>query len=187
MAYAEPFPVVYDDIRGQVGWHINAFLNANPAFAGWNDLALRETLPVWTLTLEPGAATIASQARDTERWHHQLYSGETVVGYVRTKPSGLDTTTPWQVTGVFASAVAAGIAESIRWVDANTTGNPRTRMLVVPSFRVTGLWLSGDTGDGVVVADRPSDFPSLVINRLYTESEFLSALRALSPIVGFRS
>ncbi len=158
------------------------------------DLSLAESMPVWMLGVDSvqksGAdARLNQLAERTGSWHHQIVASSTGRGaaFAWSMPED-DDEHSWEVTELAVSELAARLGDAIEWIDhAELDGDPRAQLLVVPGFHLHAFWLAGEAEgaeDQVVVADLSSGGLPLEIHRVYTESDFLGALRNAEPVVG---
>ena len=178
MPHFDPFPqFAPEDIARQLGSLLE--------FDG-RGLDIRETMAVWRLgrssTLAP-EKPLASLAKDTGRWHHQIHWGRRPVGYVRSRPLGTSLANWTVVQSSVASTLPGIVHRGMRWIDRNVTVDFVTRLLVIPSFRIHAFWLGGVGGDYLLVIDHPVGYPGLAYETLHPSGEFLRRLATLPPVL----
>lgn len=152
-------------------------------------LDLAQAIPMWRLDADKiqGAQRISDAATEMGRWHHQIVSPTGPVAYaVSTEDSARLTTVDRQ------DALAIAIDEAIKQLDAS--GLPdgiEVRLLAIPSFHLSTLWLTGKSVDDVYVLPRTT--PTRAEQRLGIDGatvvrgeDFLDSLRKAGPIRGFR-
>ena len=145
---------------------------------------MAETIAVWTLDsskLLREPVRISEIARSTGRWHHQIHVGGRATAYAHSRPLGGDPDS-WSVTSVVESGIAEKLAGAMTWIDQNIQGDSEVRLLSVPAFQVTALWIVGDP-DGVVAIDWPTEY-RFEGERVYTAEEFIRVLRQSRHIDG---
>lgn len=146
---------------------------------------LQETFPVWFLPLEritTGNDDLELLAERTAYWHHQVTVGARAEVYARSKTdASLETA---EVTEFAKSQVAHSIDDAIKWIDGLGLVDNEARMLLVPSYGLTAIWMHSTSGDIVVVADRPEFYPAIARAATYTAADFLALLRASEPASG---
>lgn len=149
---------------------------------------LAETFSIWVLRAEDvvlDSKDVSDLAQNTGRWHSQVRIGGKAHVVARSAPLGADPK-DWQVKQVFEGEVAVDVDDAIQWVDTNVTADPLVRVLEVPAFQITALWMVGDGADGVVVARIPNGSQFLQRSKLYSTTEFLRALQKERFIVGIQ-
>ena len=160
-------------------------LGASPGLAG--GATFHETMDVWILEasmiLEP-SDNLATLARPTGRWHHQIAFSNKIIGFARTKPLG-PLPDDWSVIGIFYSQLAEKIDDAVKWIDNSILDNDKhvVRLLNVPAYQVVSFWLIGDDSQSVVIIET-SPFTNLKLERLYTSKEFLDILRSIPQVEG---
>lgn len=150
--------------------------------------ALMETFPVWTLStdaIDTGKNNLLELAEDTHRWHSQILINNKPEGVARSTAVGEDASN-WAVKQILKGDLAKTVDEAIHWVDAEVESDPLVRILEVPAFFITVLWLIDEEESSVVIAKCPSSLQRL--NRLgqYSSQNFLEILRRESPAIGIR-
>ena len=121
---------------------------------------LTETFPVWFLSIEAinkGNDDLLELAQDTLRWHSQISIDGKPEGVVRTMASD-DDASDWTVRQILKSNFAKTIDEVIQWVDAEVETDPLVRILEIPAFFITTLWLIDGKDSSVVIARIPRAF-----------------------------
>ena len=104
---------------------------------------LTETFPVWFLSIDAintGNDNLLELAQDTLRWHSQIWIDSKPEGVVRAMASGGDTS-DWVVRQILKGDFAKTVDDAIRWVDAKVETDPLVRILEIPTFFITALWL----------------------------------------------
>jgi hypothetical protein len=108
-----------------------------------------------------------------------------VVGYVRHTAAG--PAKAIQVTTISASGIGAEIRDTLAWIDANVSSDPKIRVLTAPAYQLTALGLyQSDILTGIVVVTPCSRDLPILNHRLYTPEEFQKLLRQVTPIGGLR-
>jgi len=185
MARTEKLPdAVLDTVASQIG-SLYPSLTRDPNLLQ-QPAELAETFSIWLLRAEDvikETTRISNLALNTGRWHSQVRIGGKALVAARSVPLGADPK-DWQVKQIFEGEFAEGVDEAIKWIDEHVTDDPLVRVLEVPAFQITALWLVGDTEDHVVVARVPSGSTYLQRSKLYSSDEFLQALRKERLIVG---
>jgi hypothetical protein len=153
-------------------------------------LDLAEAIPMWRLDADKleGAKRISDAAIEMGRWHHQIVSPGGPVAYA------VSTESTAQLTAVDRQdALAIAIDEAIKRLDASELGDGvEVRLLTIPSFHISTLWLTGHDVDDVLVLRRTT--PTRAEQRLGIDDDaatlrgehFLELLRKAGPIRGFR-
>lgn len=147
---------------------------------------LTETFPVWFLSIDAvktGNDNLLELAQDTLRWHSQISIDGKPEGVVRTMASG-DDASDWTVRQILKGDFAKTIDDAIQWVDAEVETDPLVRILEIPAFFITALWLIGGKGSSVVIARLPEHLQSLSPLVQYSSQEFLRVLRREPPTIG---
>lgn len=150
--------------------------------------ALTETFPVWTLStdaIDTGKDNVLELAEDTHRWHSQILINSKPEGVARSTAVGGDAAN-WVVKQILKGDLAKKVDDAIRWIDAEVESDPLARILEVPEFFITTLWLIDGQESSVVIAKCPESLQRL--NRLvrYPSQTFLEILRRESPAIGIR-
>ena len=97
-----------------------------------------------------------------------------------------DAASDWTVRQVLKGDLAKAIDDAIQWVDAEIEADPLVRILEIPAFFMTALWLIDGKDSSVVIARFPEHLQSLSPLVQYSSREFLRALRREPPIIGIR-
>ena len=150
---------------------------------------LTETFPVWFLSVEAintGNDNLLDLAQDTCRWHSQISIDGKPKGVVRTMASG-DDASDWTVRQILKSDFAKTIDDVIRWVDAEVNTDPLVKILEIPSFSITALWLIDGQKSSVVIARCPENLQSLSPLAQYSSEDFLEVLRQEPYPIGIRA
>lgn len=145
-------------------------------------LELAESLPVVALPLDAvqrGGMALSEAVHFTGRWHHQLAAGENFAS-----ARSVDRGEQHEVVEVSTSAIPAGLARTIRWIDDNLPGDQLAVMLIAPDFYLTAIFLRSDSGDQVVVSQRPERLADIETERVYDGREFLALLGRYPPSAG---
>lgn len=178
--------MVLDTIADQIGSFYPSL--ASDANLLRQPAELAETFSMWLLRAEDivrDTTNIADLAQNTGRWHSQVRIGGKALVVARSAPLGADPK-DWQVKQILEGEFAEAIDEAIEWIDENVKDDPLVRVLEVPAFHITALWLVSDGEDRVVVARIPSGSQFLQRSQLYSSDEFLQALRKERFIVGIQ-
>ncbi len=150
---------------------------------------LTETFPVWFLStdaIDTGNDNLLELAQDTLRWHSQISIDGKPEGVVRTMASNGDTA-DWTVRQILKGDFAKTVDDAIRWVDAEVETDPLVRILEIPAFFITALWLIDGQESNVVIAKLPEYLQSLSPLVQYSSEDFLQVLRRESYAVGIRN
>jgi hypothetical protein len=182
MAHVELLPeAVLDRVARQLGGMLPAL---DPSLADV-PVGLAESFPVWLLRQPHDGETLEVLAIPTTQWHHQIRTEDgRAVAFARSShpPVHEDDDAP----GLMRNDIASWLNHAIEWIDEYVPGDPETRLLVAPAYHLHAFWLVGDGGSSVVVSDFPEGGLALQRERLYSEAEFLRALRLAEPITGVR-
>ena len=149
---------------------------------------LTETFPVWFLSIDAintGNDNLLKLAQDTLRWHSQISIDGEPAGVVRTMASG-DDASDWTVRQILKGSFAKTIDDAIQWVDAEVETDPLVRILEIPAFFITALWLIDGKDSSVVIARLPEHLQGLSPLVQYASQEFLRGLRREPPTIGIR-
>ena len=147
---------------------------------------LTETFPVWFLSIDAvktGNNNLLELAQDTLRWHSQISIDGKPEGVVRTMASD-DGASDWTVRQILKGDFAKTIDAAIQWVDAEVETDPLVRILEIPAFFMTALWLIDGQESSVVIARLPDHLQSLSPLVQYSSQEFLRVLRREPPTIG---
>jgi hypothetical protein len=178
MAHSEPFPA---DVLGAVASDVGRRLPAN---AEWQAAEMRETFPIWMLSLDALRASeqpLRDLATRTGRWHHQINVAGRPRAFARSVPLG-PSSDHWSVTQVADnSELAESIDRAIDWVDKHVQGDPVVHLLVVPAYYLHAFWMHEGDADSILVIDRPSDRQDLELEKLYTPDQFIQVLTQKPP------
>src|SRR6266536_3793736 len=146
-----------------------------------------ETFAIWLLraedTISRTTVKLAELAQNTGRWHSQVRIGGKAQVVARSIPLGGDPAN-WSVRQIFEGDLAQAIDEAISWVDANVQDDPLVRVLEVPAYHITALWLVYSTEDNVVIARQQDGLQYLRRLTLYSSRDFLVNLRKEQFIIG---
>lgn len=150
---------------------------------------LTETFPVWFLSIDAvntGNDNLLELAQDTLRWHSQISIDGKPEGVVRTMASG-DDASDWTVRQILKGDFAKAIDDAIQWVDAEVETDPLVRILEIPAFFITALWLIDGQESSVVIARLPKHLQNLSPLVQYSSQEFLEVLRQEPHAIGIRA
>lgn len=149
---------------------------------------LTETFPVWFLSIgaiKTGNNNLLELAQDTLRWHSQIWIDGKPEGVARAiAPS--DDISDWTVRQILKGDFAKTVDDTIRWVDAEVDTDPLVRILEIPAFFITALWLIDGEESSVVIAKLPEHLQSLNPLVRYSSQEFLRILRQEPHAIGIR-
>lgn len=149
---------------------------------------LTETFPVWFLSIDAintGNDNLLELAQDTLRWHSQISIDGKPEGVVRTMASG-NALSDWTVRQILKGNFAKTIDDAIQWVDAEVETDPLVRILEIPAFFITALWLIDGQESNVVITTLPKNLQSLNPLVKYASQHFLKVLRRELPVIGIR-
>lgn len=149
---------------------------------------LTETFPVWSLSInaiDTDTDNLLDLAQDTYRWHSQISIAGKPKGVARATTLGEDAL-DWTVKQVLKSDLAKKVDAAIRWIDTEVETNPLVRILEVPAFFITALWLIDGQESSVVIAKGSESLQSLNCLVRYPSQTFLEILRRESPAIGIR-
>ena len=150
---------------------------------------LTETFPVWFLSIDAintGNHNLLELAQDTLRWHSQISIDGKPKGVVRTMVSG-DDASDWTVRQILKSNFAKTINDTIQWVDIEVETDPLVRILEIPAFFITVLWLIDGQESSVVIAKLPENLQNLSPLVQYSSQEFLEILRREPHAIGIHA
>jgi len=178
-------PAVLRGIAIQIGQRLPRLLNGAIAAPGSHP-GVGESLKIMMLRLDrlrDGDGPLAPRLTDTGQSHHQIYTGGTAANFARSAapaaPGG-----DRRVIEVATSPLAAALKTTIAWTDANIPENAEARLLTVPDYQLTALWLYGDGADAVVIAAMPASLEGLALNTRIESDDFMRRLAANPPIAG---
>ena len=150
--------------------------------------ALTETFPIWTLSIDAidtGKDNLLELVQDTHRWHSQILIDGKPEAVARSIVLDGDVS-GWSVKQVLKGDLAKTVDDAIRWIDAEVETDSLVRILEVPAFFITALWLIDGQESSIVIAKSPESLQSLNPLVQYSSQEFLEILRRESPAVGIR-
>ena len=150
--------------------------------------ALTETFPVWILStdaIDTGKNNLLELAEDTHRWHSQILINNKPEGVARSTALGKDASN-WAVKQILKGDLAKSVDDAIRWIDTEVESDPLVRILEVPAFFITVLWLIEGNASSVVIAKCPMSLQRLSCLVQYSSQDFLEILRKESPAIGVR-
>ena len=150
---------------------------------------LAETFPVWLLSTEAlntGNDNLLELAQDTLRWHSQIWIDGKPEGVVRIMSPDEDASN-WSVRQILKGNFAKTVDNAIQWVDAEVETNPLVRILEIPAFFITALWLIDGQKSSVVIAKLPENLQNLRPLVQYSSQEFLRMLRQEPYAIGIRT
>ena len=149
---------------------------------------LTETFPVWFLStdgISTGSDNLLEIAQNTGRWHSQIW--------IDGKPKGVahfvavdEDASDWTVTQVLKGDLAKTVDDAIRWVDAEVNTDALVRILEIPAFFITALWLIDGQESSVVIARYSENLQSLSRLVQYSSEDFLEVLRREPYAIGIR-
>ena len=149
---------------------------------------LTETFPVWFLSIEAintGNDNLLELAQDTLRWHSQIWIDGKPEGVARAIAPSNDIS-DWTVRQILKGDFAKTIDDAVRWVDEKIETDPLVRILEIPAFFITALWLVDRQESSVVIAKLPQNLQSLSPLVQYSSQDFLEALRQEPHAIGIR-
>ena len=149
---------------------------------------LTETFPVWFLSIDAistGSDNLLELAQDTLRWHSQIWIDGRPEAVVRTMASG-DDVSDWVVRQILKGDFAKAVDDAIRWVDAEVEADPLVRILEIPTFFMTALWLIDGQESSVVIVRCSENLQNLSRFVQYSSQEFLRVLRQEPHAIGIR-
>jgi hypothetical protein len=180
MAHSDELP---RDTLNSIASQIGERLRSSARFRSMADAPgaarpeIAESFPVFVLSREAVARegeAMEDLAQPTEYWHHQIRHGQESRHFARSRAGDL--------VELAASSMPAGIARAAEWVDAHADGDPNVRLLSIPAYFITALWLHSPDRDAIVVADRPSAYSeTLETDKIYEASDFLTRVRRMRP------
>ena len=150
---------------------------------------LTETFPVWSLStdaIDIGNGNLSELAQDTHRWHSQILIDGKPEGVVRSAVSLDGDVSRWAIKQLLKGNLAQTVDDAIRWIDAEVETDSLVRILEVPAFSITALWLIDGQESSIVIAKCPESLQSLNPLVQYSSQEFLEILRRESPAIGVR-
>ena len=150
---------------------------------------LTETFPVWFLSIDAintGNDNLLELAQDTLRWHSQIWIDGKPEGVARAIAPN-DDISDWTVRQILKGDLAKTVDDAIRWVDAEIETDPLVRILEIPTFFITALWLIDGQESSVVIAKLPENLQRLSPLVQYSSEEFLEVLRQEPHAIGIRN
>lgn len=121
--------------------------------------------------------------QNTGRWHSQVRIAGKAQVVARSIPLGGDPAN-WSVRQFLEGDLAREVDEAIEWIDSNVQNDPLVRILEVPAYYITALWLVYATEDKIVIARQPVGIQHLRRLTFYSSREFLSNLRKEQVVIG---
>ncbi len=154
-------------------------------------LAIAESIPMWRLEQDrlDKAKSVSDAAVPMGRWHHQIVANGAPVAHAVSREDSARLTTVEH-----GDALAHAIDQAIRVLDEQKDFDEdvEVRLLAVPSFHISTLWMSGVGVDEILVL--PGTTPERAERRLGIEKfmpmpggQFLEMLRKAGSIRGFAS
>lgn len=123
---------------------------------------------------------LAKLAKPSGYWHHQLRIGGIATHTAVSTKEGFGD--GHEVQQMFATPVAGKIDAAIRWVDKNVTGKATVRLLIAPAYLLHALLILATDGSlSAVLADQPTGFTQLELEKRYPLAEFLKSLAKETP------
>ena len=150
---------------------------------------LTETFPVWSLStdaIDTGKGNLSELAQDTHRWHSQILIAGKPEGVARSAAAPDGNVSGWAVKQVLKGDLAKTVDDAIHWVDAEVETASLVRILEVPAFFITALWLIDEQESSIVIAKCPESLQGLDRLVQYSSQEFSEVLRRESPAIGVR-
>lgn len=143
-------------------------------------LELGESFDVWFLgqsAITNSSARLATVARRTGYWHHQIRHNGKGTEYARSEVHGPGAE-DWKIHAIYSSDLAGKIDETIGWIDLNYKDNddPLAHILIIPAYFVTAFWLEGTERDEIVMIEGPVSLKILKTEHLYSSQDFLALL-----------
>ena len=164
-------------------------------FAGrTGPLDLGETIEIWRLDGPEiaGARTIEDAAVRIGRWHHQIVMGGKAVAHATSVELDALGEPPRIASLVHSPALAVQIEAAMEMADRDSRLDDavEARLLAVPSYHLTTLWLVGPRISGIAVlpgvtTDRAEERIDVSELFLMGEENFLYRLRRAGAIGGF--
>jgi len=187
MAHTEPLPATaLNSIARQIGERRSLTGPMFAAVAPGAALSIAESFKVWMLgvdALQQPPGRLATLARETGTWHHQINHGAQAREFARSVaaavPPGAVATGDMQLVELTPSPMAGRIGETIEWIDKNASGDPLARLLIVPAYYLVAFWLEQPNRDEIVVVDRPAQFESVHYFQIYEYPAFRDLLLGL--------
>jgi hypothetical protein len=172
-----------DGIARQAGRHLPRLRDAQLARA--RSIELAESFAVWMLGADAvrrsDGKMLATLARDTQRWHHQIKHDGRARSYARSMPRGK---TSHVLCELYVSPLAAKIDNALRWAERHLADTKQALLLNVPAYHVFALWLTDEAGeDRMVIVDAPLT-ACIKPLELLDAREFLAALRRMQAAPG---
>ncbi len=149
---------------------------------------LGETFSIWLLRAEDTLNDddkLTKLAQNTGRWHSQIRIDGKAQVVARAISLGGGPTN-WSVRQILEGDLAQAVDETIDWIDANIKNDPLVRILEVPAYQITALWLVSDTEDNIIIARLPNGLQFLQRLTLYSSAEFLKFLQKEQFIIGIQ-
>jgi hypothetical protein len=158
---------------------------------------IAETFEVWSLITgvtkeyEAGNRELASLARPSGVWHHQLRTGENATAFARSKPLG-PTPDTWSLRALFWSPLATTIAKAIEWADSNVPDQVEARLLSVRFQQTEAFWfvtapdseLAPKWNDKLYILTAPKQLLTLQPGTLVDSKAFLEAVCGPKRLTG---
>ena len=157
-------------------------------------LELAEAIEMWRLDGDkiPGARSIEQAAVRLGRWYHQIRAQGKPVAHATSVETGPFGGAPQVASVVHEDALARQVDAAIDIIDRDKRLDDavEVRMVAVPSYHLTALWLVGPGIAGVAVlpgvtSDRAETRISIEHLSIIGEENFLSRLKAAGPLGGF--
>ena len=150
---------------------------------------LTETFPVWLLStdaIDTGSGNLLTLAQDTRRWHSQIWIAGKPESVALSMAPGEDAS-DWTVKQLLKGDLAIAVDDAIQWVDAEVDTDPLVKILEIPVFSMTVLWLIDGQESSVVIARCPENLQGLSPLAQYSSKDFLEVLRQEPYPIGIRA
>lgn len=150
---------------------------------------LTEAFPVWLLStdaIDTGRDNLLELAQDTHRWHSQIWIAGKPEGVALSMAPGEDAS-DWTVRQLLKGDLAKAVDDAIRWVDTEVDTDSLVKILEIPVFSMTVLWLIDGQESSVVIARCPENLQGLSPLAQYSSKDFLEMLRQEPYPIGIRA
>ena len=188
MAHVQKLP---DDALNAIAEQVGRLYPSldNNVTQGQPSAELTETFPVWFLSINAintGNGNLLELAQDTLRWHSQIWIDGKPEAVVRTMASS-DDISPWTVKQILKGDLAKTVDDAIHWIDAEVDTDPLVRILEIPTFFMTALWLIDGQESSVIIARHSGNLQGLSPLVQYSSQEFLRVLRREPHAIGIHN
>jgi hypothetical protein len=155
-------------------------LKDTPALVS-KSLHLAETFALSELSIHQTLTARSSMPRFQGKWISLLSDGRTRPFYTLSRPIG-PSIADWLLLELHESGLGDEIRNSLDFAKKHIDDHDLVRILRIPEYRVTALFLIGRKGYRVIIASPPFRKEPFKTNKIYGYAKFLSLIRKSTPI-----